>query len=162
MIGLVNAILVIKFINVASDPAIAIPIESAAAIGFSILIVPLLDTLRVFAIRIFKGCSPFTPDRNHVHHLLLNWGFGHAAITFLCVGINIGFVIFAYIVQINRVNLFIAYHAYFVICRFWILYYRRPRRTTMIIAKRMNGATELKTTSKVVTLTQETATADHN
>jgi hypothetical protein len=32
----------------------------------------------------------------------------------------------------------------------------------MTIAKRMNGATELKTTSKVVTLTQETATADHN
>ena len=72
MIGLVNAILVIKFINVASDPTIAIPIGSAAAIGFSILIVPLLDTLRVFAIRIFKGCSPFTPDRNHVHHLLLS------------------------------------------------------------------------------------------
>ena len=51
---------------------LAIPIGSAAAIGFSILIVPLLDTLRVFAIRIFKGCSPFTPDRNHVHHLLLD------------------------------------------------------------------------------------------
>ena len=44
---------------------------------------------------------------------------------------------------------------------FGLLYYRRPRRT-MTIAKRMNGATELKTTSKVVTLTQETATADHN
>jgi len=44
---------------------------------------------------------------------------------------------------------------------FAVLYYRRPRHT-MTIAKRMNGATELKTTSKVVTLTQETATADHN
>src|SRR5215216_5308388 len=36
MIGLINAILVIKFINVASDPAIAIPIDATAAIGFSI------------------------------------------------------------------------------------------------------------------------------
>jgi hypothetical protein len=35
-----------------------------------------------------------------------------------------------------------------------LYYYRRPRRH-MVIAKRINGATELKTASKVVTLTQE-------
>src|SRR5215510_3153841 len=42
MIGLVNAILVIKFINVASEPSpsVAIPVASAVAVGFSILIVP--------------------------------------------------------------------------------------------------------------------------
>lgn len=74
MIGLINAILVIKFINVANDPLVAIPVSSAVAIGFAILIVPLLDTLRVFSIRIFNGVSPFTPDRNHVHHLLLDRG----------------------------------------------------------------------------------------
>ena len=70
MIGLVNAILVIKFINVATAPFVTIPIPSAVAIGFAILIVPLLDTLRVFSIRIMNGRSPFTSDRNHVHHLL--------------------------------------------------------------------------------------------
>jgi hypothetical protein len=32
----------------------------------------------------------------------------------------------------------------------------------MVIAKRINGATDLKTTSKVVTLTQESAVADKN
>src|SRR5436190_19119999 len=52
MIGLVNAILVIKFISVAEAPFVAVPLESAVAIGFAILIVPLLDTLRVFSIRI--------------------------------------------------------------------------------------------------------------
>lgn len=162
MIGLINSILVIKFINVASDPAIAIPIESAAAIGFSIMIVPLLDTLRVFAIRIFKGCSPFTPDRNHVHHLLMNWGFGHAAITLLCVGINIGFVIFAYTFRsIGPTYLLLAMLS-LSFAGFGFLYYRRPRRTTITVARRMNGSTELKTASKVVTLTKETAAADHN
>ncbi|MGZ5220740.1 MAG: hypothetical protein ACXWC7_11690, partial [Chitinophagaceae bacterium] len=45
---------------------------------------------------------------------------------------------------------------------FGLLYYRRPRRATITISKRMNGATELKTSSKVVTLTQETVAADHN
>ena len=161
MIGLVNAILVIKFINVASDPAIAIPIDSTAAIGFSILIVPLLDTLRVFAIRISKGCSPFTPDRNHIHHLLLNWGLGHAAITLFCVGINIAFVIFAYTFRsLGSTNLLLCMLA-LSFAGFGLLYYRRPKRA-ITITKRMNGATEMKTTSKVVTLTQEAATADQN
>jgi UDP-GlcNAc:undecaprenyl-phosphate/decaprenyl-phosphate GlcNAc-1-phosphate transferase len=161
MIGLINAILVIKFINVASDPAIAIPIGSTAAIGFSILIVPLLDTLRVFAIRIFKGCSPFTPDRNHIHHLLLNRGLGHAAITLICVCINIGFVLLAYSLRSVGSTYLLFIMLILSFTGFGLLYYGKPRRT-MTIAKRMNGATELKTASKVVTLTQETATADHS
>src|SRR4030095_8241392 len=90
MIGLVNAILVIKFINVAHDPVVTFPFTASVAIGFAVLIVPLLDTLRVFSIRIINGRSPFTPDRNHVHHLLLGSGLGHAAGTFTCVGINTG------------------------------------------------------------------------
>ena len=161
MIGLINAILVIKFINVASDPAIAIPIGSTAAIGFSILIVPLLDTLRVFAIRIFKGCSPFTPDRNHIHHLLLNRGLGHAAITLICVSINIGFVVLAYSLRSIGSTYLLLIMLALSFAGFGLFYYGKPRRT-MTIAKRMNGTTELKTTSKVVTLTQETATADHS
>jgi len=161
MIGLVNAILVIKFINVASDPTNVLPIGSAAAIGFSILIVPLTDTLRVFAIRISKGCSPFTPDRNHVHHLLLNLGFGHAAITFICVCINISFVMLVYSLRSIGSTYVLLIMLSLSFAGFGLLYYRRPRHT-MTIAKRMNGATELKTTSKVVTLTQETATADHS
>ncbi|NLH78443.1 MAG: undecaprenyl/decaprenyl-phosphate alpha-N-acetylglucosaminyl 1-phosphate transferase, partial [Acidobacteria bacterium] len=99
MIGLINSILVIKFINVAHDPSIAIPLTSSVAIGFSILIVPLLDTLRVFGIRIINGRSPFTPDRNHVHHLLLDRGLGHATVTLACVGINVGFIMLAWLGQ---------------------------------------------------------------
>ncbi len=138
-------------------------LTSTAAIGFSILIVPLLDTLRVFAVRIFKGCSPFTPDRNHIHHLLISWGFGHAAITLLCVGINIGFVIFAYtfrsIGSTYLLLICLAWHLQVLVC---CITEGQDAQHTMTIAKRMNGATELKTASKVVTLTQETAAADHN
>src|SRR5690349_5216242 len=96
LIGLINAILVIKFINVASNPAISVYFPSAAAIGFAILIIPLLDTLRVFSTRILKGRSPFTPDRTHIHHLLLSQGLGHASVTLICVALNIGFVLLAY------------------------------------------------------------------
>lgn len=160
MIGLVNAILVIKFINVASEPSptVAIPVASAVAVGFAILIVPLLDTLRVFAIRIFNGRSPFTPDRNHVHHLLLARGLGHATITTTCVLINIFFIVLAYFGRSLGSTTLLLIMLTLSFTGLGILYYRRPMRK-MVIAKRMDGATELKTPSKVVTLTQEAEAA---
>lgn len=96
LLGLVNAILVIKFITVADAAAAVVPVSSAVAIGFSILIVPLLDTLRVFSIRISKGRSPFSPDRNHIHHLLLDRGLNHKYVTFSCLGLNLSFIAMAY------------------------------------------------------------------
>jgi UDP-GlcNAc:undecaprenyl-phosphate GlcNAc-1-phosphate transferase len=161
MIGLVNAILVIKFINVAHDPSVAIPITSSVAIGFAVLIVPLLDTLRVFSVRIINGKSPFTPDRNHVHHLLLERGMGHAAVTFTCVSINIGFIMLAWFGRSLGTTLLLSIMLVLAFSGLGILYYYRRRRF-MVISRRMDGATELKTTSKVVTLTKEIQTAEKN
>lgn len=96
LLGLANAILVIKFIAVADAPGAVVPVTSAAAVGFSILIVPLLDTLRVFSIRIARRRSPFIPDRNHIHHLLLDRGLSHRNITVSCVGLNISFIAMAW------------------------------------------------------------------
>lgn len=96
LLGLLNAILVIKFIEVADSPAAILPIESAVAVGFSILMVPLADTLRVFSIRIFQGRSPFSPDRNHIHHLLLDRGMNPKFVTICCVLLNILFISVAY------------------------------------------------------------------
>ncbi|MBC7946250.1 MAG: undecaprenyl/decaprenyl-phosphate alpha-N-acetylglucosaminyl 1-phosphate transferase [Chitinophagaceae bacterium] len=43
----------------------------------SIVFIPVYDTLRVFAIRIWNGKSPFEADKIHIHHLLTNAGFSH-------------------------------------------------------------------------------------
>ncbi|OSZ80787.1 undecaprenyl-phosphate alpha-N-acetylglucosaminyl 1-phosphate transferase [Chitinophagaceae bacterium IBVUCB2] len=165
MIGLINAILVIKFINVAESPFVGVPVTSAVAVGFSILIVPLLDTLRVFSIRILKGRSPFTPDRNHVHHLLLDRGMSHAAVTLTCVGINIGFILLTWFGKELGPNYLLLIVLSIAFTGLGLLYYNRPRRRTMFISKRKNGATELTTTStknKVVTLTKEAAAENNN
>jgi UDP-GlcNAc:undecaprenyl-phosphate GlcNAc-1-phosphate transferase len=162
MIGLVNSILVIKFINTASSPLVTIPIESAVAIGFSILIVPLLDTLRVFAVRILNGRSPFSPDRNHVHHLLLDRGMGHSAVTLTCVGINVFFIVFAYLGRSMGCTYLLFTMLLMAFAGLGYLYYTRRPSRTMVIAKRVNGTTELKTASKVVTLTKEASVADKN
>lgn len=40
-----------------------------------ILAVPIVDTLTVMTKRIMKGRSPFYPDKTHLHHVLLRFGF---------------------------------------------------------------------------------------
>ncbi|MBN8864869.1 MAG: undecaprenyl/decaprenyl-phosphate alpha-N-acetylglucosaminyl 1-phosphate transferase [Sphingobacteriales bacterium] len=163
MIGLINSIMVIKFINVASDPSVVVPIGASAAVGISILFIPLLDTLRVFSIRIFNGRSPFTPDRNHIHHLLLSKGLGHAAVTFTCVCANIGFVVLAYSLRSLGSTAVLLIMLTFGFSAIAILYYQRKRRSAMVVStRRILEPAEIKSTSKVVTLTQEAATADHN
>ena len=74
MLGLINAILVIRFINLA-PAAHTLSVPASPAIGFGLLLIPLMDTLRVFCIRLSRGTSPFAPDRNHIHHLFLDKGF---------------------------------------------------------------------------------------
>lgn len=95
LLGLVNSILVIKFINFAAAPEAILPLEAAPAIGFAILMIPLADTLRVFGLRLLDRRSPFSPDRNHIHHFLLDLGFSHRKITLTCVSANILFIALA-------------------------------------------------------------------
>lgn len=101
LLGFVNSVLVIKFINTAGEanPLNPLTLSAAPAIGFAILMIPLFDTLRVFALRILDRRSPFSPDRNHIHHFLLDLGMSHRMITFTCVSANIGFILLAYLLR---------------------------------------------------------------
>jgi UDP-GlcNAc:undecaprenyl-phosphate/decaprenyl-phosphate GlcNAc-1-phosphate transferase len=98
LIGVVNTILVIRFIESAPS-ATNYKLVATPALGFAILLLPLLDTLRVFAIRISHGRSPFSPDRNHLHHILLDRGLNHRSITLILAAANIGFVVLAFLAQ---------------------------------------------------------------
>lgn len=98
MSGAVNAILVVHFINTGNNAKI-LPITASAAMGFGILLMPLLDTLRVFGIRMMHGRSPFSPDRNHLHHLLLDRGFSHLQVTLTIAASAIFFIVLSYFLQ---------------------------------------------------------------
>jgi UDP-GlcNAc:undecaprenyl-phosphate/decaprenyl-phosphate GlcNAc-1-phosphate transferase len=88
LLGLLNSVMLLKFLNIASSGvASQLPVAflayNAPVIAAAILVVPLFDTLRVFAIRVLHGRSPFSPDRNHIHHILLDKGFSHNRVTML-------------------------------------------------------------------------------
>lgn len=48
-----------------------------AAFPFVLLGLPLIDVTFVIATRLRQGRSPFSADRNHIHHRLLELGFSH-------------------------------------------------------------------------------------
>jgi UDP-N-acetylmuramyl pentapeptide phosphotransferase/UDP-N-acetylglucosamine-1-phosphate transferase len=151
LIGTINAILAIKFINIAGSSEVAYPVESSPAIGFTILLIPLLDTLRVFSIRIFKRRSPFSPDRNHIHHLLLDRGFSHRAITLILLTFNLGLITFVYLGRslgctILLFSVFAFFFLFITLC-----YYAkaRPRLVVAKASKHENG--DMKTSTLVLT-----------
>jgi len=77
VLGFVVAIMCIRFMQV--NNAIANPIVPHAPIfALGMVLIPVFDTLRVFSLRMWKGKSPFSPDKTHIHHLLTNSGFSHA------------------------------------------------------------------------------------
>jgi UDP-GlcNAc:undecaprenyl-phosphate GlcNAc-1-phosphate transferase len=66
-------------------------ILGAAKIAVALLIlgVPIIDTFWIITRRILSGHSPFTPDRGHFHHRLLDLGLSHKGVVLLIYGITI-------------------------------------------------------------------------
>lgn len=100
LLGLVCSILTIEFIelhNELGDNNWAF--AAAPSMAIAILILPLFDTLRVFTIRLFNGKSPFHPDRNHIHHMMIDAGFSHTAASGILIAVNLSFMLIAYFFQ---------------------------------------------------------------
>ena len=81
ILGFLLAFTAISFIDIFIDKKLPeIPryyLQSAPAIAMAILILPIIDTLNVFMIRICNGKSPLVADKNHIHHSLLKLGLTH-------------------------------------------------------------------------------------
>ena len=75
-----QAVLFLNMNQAANPKAI---LSNAPVIVLSVLSFPLLDTLRVFILRVREGRSPFSPDRKHLHHRLLAKGLDHKQATAL-------------------------------------------------------------------------------
>ncbi|WP_153638075.1 glycosyltransferase family 4 protein [Prolixibacter sp. NT017] len=99
ILGTIMSVLVIQFneLNIIQTRPFAI--ASAPAVSFGILIYPLFDTIRVFAIRMYQGRSPFSPDKNHIHHRLLALGMSHKQATFTLLAVSALYVVPVFLLQ---------------------------------------------------------------
>jgi UDP-GlcNAc:undecaprenyl-phosphate GlcNAc-1-phosphate transferase len=68
----------------------------SAAIPVLLLALPILDTLSVMVQRVSEGRSPFSPDKNHIHHKLLSLGFDHHEAVMIIYAVQADLFLLAY------------------------------------------------------------------
>lgn len=75
ILGFIIATMVIRLLAVNPIRLKMLPfqLENLPLVILALLIVPLFDTTRVFTVRLIKKRSPFSPDRNHIHHILIDY-----------------------------------------------------------------------------------------
>jgi UDP-GlcNAc:undecaprenyl-phosphate GlcNAc-1-phosphate transferase len=65
------------------------------AVALLVLGVPIIDTFWIIVRRVSQGGSPFTPDRTHIHHRLLDLGLSHRQTVLVIYGICIALAVLA-------------------------------------------------------------------
>ncbi len=81
---------------------------------FALLFIPFIDTSRVFFIRLIKNGKPFVADRNHVHHVMIDYiGLSHPLASLTLSLINLFVFVTVYVVNIFFSTLFV--YLYFII-----------------------------------------------
>lgn len=84
VIGLVLGLLTLKLMSLGDEAYVALSFNRAQLPLFliAVLFVPLLDTLRVMLVRALNGSSIFKADRNHIHHIIIDFGLSHRRASF--------------------------------------------------------------------------------
>jgi UDP-N-acetylmuramyl pentapeptide phosphotransferase/UDP-N-acetylglucosamine-1-phosphate transferase len=79
----------VEFLNMDLGNTIWLALPHKSVLVLSILSFPILDTLRVFIIRISQKRSPFSADKNHIHHRLMDLGLTQKQGTFVIALANV-------------------------------------------------------------------------
>ena len=98
-IGYLLAYQGVSFLALNELPNTTFTVPNAQIMFIAILSFPLLDTLRVFIIRMASGSSPFKADRNHIHHKLLHLGLAHKQATLLVAFSNLLIVVMVFFMR---------------------------------------------------------------
>jgi len=99
IIGFIVSVIAIRFMELNAEGnrhLLNYQMTSAPAVAMGIMIIPIIDTIRVFFRRIIRGQSPFVADKTHIHHRLLSLGMTHLQIALTLAAINLFFVIMSY------------------------------------------------------------------
>ena len=108
-IGLVLGLLTLKLMSSGSSissSALNFDQKQLPLLLLAVLFIPILDTCRVMLIRAFKKESMFKPDRNHIHHIIVDFGLSHRKASFSIglVNFSVGLLMFFVITNCNIVQ----------------------------------------------------------
>ena len=92
-VGILLAILSIQLLETTSALSGFVHVNSFfPVLVFALIIVPILDVSQVMLVRIMSGRSPFSPDRGHIHHMLLRRGMSHRQAALALYGGTLAFI----------------------------------------------------------------------
>jgi UDP-GlcNAc:undecaprenyl-phosphate/decaprenyl-phosphate GlcNAc-1-phosphate transferase len=122
IIGFLLAFFTVSYINFNQISKLPEATTTASVAAIAILFYPLMDTLRIFIIRlVIHKNSPFKADKNHIHHKMLNLGFSHNQTTLIITITNLLLVIFFFWIDKDTPNF-----ALFVLVLFGLLFFSIP------------------------------------
>ena len=112
----------------------SIQLENIPVIAISMISIPVLDTLRVMLVRIVNKKSPFSADRNHLHHILLDSGMTHLRTSLFLTVINWFNCIAIFLIEpnFNSKELTVIY---IVISVFWYIFFEFMNRRNLAFNK---------------------------
>lgn len=94
-VGFIIAFMTLRLMATDETALHQLPFESSCKplVLLGLLIVPVYDAGRVFTMRILKGKSPFSANRDHFHHLLIDaFKLSHRRASFLIALFNVSFL----------------------------------------------------------------------
>ncbi|MCX2764289.1 undecaprenyl/decaprenyl-phosphate alpha-N-acetylglucosaminyl 1-phosphate transferase [Aquimarina muelleri] len=127
IVGFIIGTLTLKFLALSPESYDSLPflLENVPLIAISILIVPLFDTARIFTIRLANKKSPFSPDRNHTHHILIDYfKISHKQASFIIGGFNLIFVIIFILLGSSSYNFYLVLILIITVILLGYLFYR--------------------------------------
>lgn len=127
IVGFMIAMFTLKFLALKPTSYKELPflLENAPLVAIGILIVPLFDTARVFTLRIVNKRGPFSPDRNHTHHILVDYlNLSHQQASFIIASFNFIFVVLLIVLGSTSNNLWMIIALVLTVVFLAYLFYR--------------------------------------
>ena len=130
LIGFIIGVCALRFLNLPVERLQAANIKyfNKFVLIFIILFIPFVDTMRVFLIRVLKHRSPFFADRNHIHHIMIDYmGLSHIQASLLLALFNLLAFVFFYVANlyISTISLFVILVLFVIATTLLVFYYNR-------------------------------------
>jgi UDP-N-acetylmuramyl pentapeptide phosphotransferase/UDP-N-acetylglucosamine-1-phosphate transferase len=103
-----------------------------------VLFIPIFDTLRVIMIRKLNGTSPFSPDKNHCHHVLLNLGYSHKKASFFLASLNLVVIVTYLYISTVLSNLWLSLFVVGIYASVFFLFFELKKKSALV-AKSTHG-----------------------
>lgn len=128
LIGFIVSILAIKFIENNRVPGFEDSpyyIKAAPGVAVAVVLLPLFDMTRVFFQRIIKGRHPFSADRLHIHHMLMDIGWSHTKISLVLYAFSLSIISISLMLkEMRSMNLVLVLLAICIAMTYAVLKYR--------------------------------------